>query len=126
MIESSVVAVLLADGDVTDIVGDRITPGGIEIDAGLPAINVMRAAGNRSYTFGGGIDATVSLSVACWAANWLTARPLAEAVRETLDTYSGGDILIASVTDGADVPDIDNVGIYGCMLTVDVQYTEAE
>ncbi len=124
MIESSVVAVLLADSDVTDIVGDRITPGVIEIEAGLPGINIMRAAGSRSYTFGGGIDATVSLSISCWAANWLAARPLAELVRAALDTYSGGDILIASVADGADVPDTD-VGIYGCVLLVDVQYTEA-
>lgn len=125
MIESSVVAVLLADTAVTDIVGDRITPGVIEVEAGLPGINVMRAAGSRSYTFGGGIDATISISVSCWAQNWRTARPLAELVRAALDAYSGGDILAASVTDGADVPDLD-VGIYGCVLIVDVQTTEAE
>lgn len=124
MIESSVVAVLLADSDVTDIVGDRITPGTIEIEAGLPGINIMRAAGSRSYTFGGSIDATIALQVNIWATNWLAARSLAEDVRAALDTYSGGDILVASVTDGADVPDLD-AGIYGCVLMVDVQTTEA-
>lgn len=123
MIESSVVAVLLTDGDVTDIVGDRITPVAVRQAADVPAITFARLGGSREYTFGGGVQADVSISLTCWAATWLTARNGAEAMRVALDTYRGGDIAVASVTDGSDYYDPE-ADLFGCTVIVAVNYSE--
>jgi len=123
MIESAVVAVLLADSDVTDIVGDRITPVAVRQAADVPAITFARQAGSREYTFGGGVQADVIIGLTCWATTWLVARNGAEAMRVALDTYQGGDIAVASVTDGSDYYDPE-ANLFGCTVVVSVNYSE--
>ena len=123
MIESSVVAVLLADSDVTDIVGNRITPVAVRQAADVPAITFARQSGSREYTFGGGVQADVLISLTCWAAEWLVARNGAEAMRTALDTYQGGAIDVASVTDGSDYYDPE-ADLFGCTVLVAVNYSE--
>jgi len=123
MIESSVVAVLLADADVIAIVGDRITPVAVRQAADVPAVTFARQAGSREYTFGGGVQAEVVIGLTCWASTWLVARNGAEAMRVALDTYQGGDIDVASVTDGSDYYDPE-ADLFGCTVIVAVNYSE--
>ena len=123
MIESSVVAVLLADSDVTDIVGDRITPVAVRQAADVPAITYSRQSGSRDYTFQGGVQAEVLIALSCWATTWLVARNGAEAIRVALDTFQGGAIDVASITDGSDIYDPE-ADLFGCTVIVLVSYSE--
>jgi hypothetical protein len=123
MIESDIAALLLADAGVTALAGDRVTPGYLVYDGTFPAIAIRRAAGSSSYTFGGGSEASTVLDVVCWGPGWAAARQLAEAARVCLDTYSGDDIAIIGVTDGADIPQPETAE-YGCVLVVTVDHEE--
>ncbi len=126
MIESSLVTVLLADTSVTDLVDDRITPVAVRLEAGLPAVTFARQSGSREWSFDGAAAAaaTVYVLLTAWATEWPAARTLAEAMRAALDGYSGGDIVVASVTDGADTYDRD-ADLFGCAILVQIEFEEA-
>lgn len=124
MIESSVVAVLLANAGVTAIVGDRITPVAVRGNALLPGITFARQSGSREYSFGGGVEATVFIGITCWSPAYPQARSGAEAARAALDKYGGGDIDIIAVTDGSDLYDPE-ADVFGCTIVAQVIYTEA-
>ena len=110
---------------VVEIFGDELAllQAAVRQAADVSAITFARQAGSREYTFGGGVQADVSISLTCWAATWLVARNGAEAMRVALDTYQGGDIDVASVTDGSDYYDPE-ADLFGCTVIVAVNYSE--
>jgi len=124
MIESAVVAVLLANAGVAAIVGDRITPVAVRGNATLPGMTFARQSGSREYSFGGGVEATVLIGITCWSLTYPQARSGAEAARAALDKYNGGDIDIVAVTDGSDLYDPE-ADVFGCTVVAQVHYTEA-
>jgi hypothetical protein len=127
VIEKKMVAALLANSDVTDLVGDRIFPVVVRSDTDLPAVTYQRTFGERTYSMAGSAGwARVNIAVAGWAREYAQARSIADVVRQTLDAYAGSDaddIQIGRVTDGPDAydPDLD---VFGCSLDVEVQYQE--
>lgn len=124
MIESDVAALLLAEPSITALTGTRITPGYLAHEGAFPAIAIRRAAGVPSYTFSGDVVESTTLDIICWGGNWSVARQLAELVRARLHKYSGGNIEIIRVADGADIPAPDT-GEYGCVLVATVDHGEA-
>ena len=127
MIEKKMVDVLQASATVTALVGDRIFPVVVRVDTALPAITYQRTFGERTYNMAGAAGwARVTIGIAGWALEYSQARSIADAVRKTLDAYSGtddDDMQVARVTDGADTYDPD-LNVFGCSLDVEIQYQE--
>lgn len=126
-IETKVVTRLTGYTAITAVVGTRIFPVIVRSDTVLPCITYRRLSGERDYTLAGSLGwAAVRISLTAWAADYATARGLADDMRKALDAYSDGTsdgIQIASVQDGADGYDPD-VDVFGCSIEVTVAYAE--
>ncbi|MBP8291225.1 MAG: DUF3168 domain-containing protein [Caldilineaceae bacterium] len=128
IIEQAVVAMLLANSAVTTLIGTRIFPVAIRQDVTFPSLVYLRLGGERQYTLAGraGWGNTV-IGINCWAREYATARSLADAVRNCLDAQSDGTstgVQVAAVNDVSDIYDAD-LDVYGCGVSVQVQYLEA-
>jgi hypothetical protein len=82
VIEASLRTYLLADEDVTDVIGDRIFPGERPQKSALPAIVYRRVTGPRVRHLRGPAGlAHPTIELECWAATVSEAKALAELVR---------------------------------------------
>ena len=103
-VEHGIIALLGANSGVTDIVGDRITPGLLgNPDLAYPHVAVELQATDDHHT----TDAVATLSrslVTCYcvAKTINGAIALADAVNSAINGYNGGGALV-TVTDGDDV-----------------------
>lgn len=84
MIEAAVRSILLADPTVYGIVGTRIQPAPLPLDAVYPAISYLKASNAYSR-----ITGRPRIQVDCWAKDWTECQTLAKAVETALDGYSG-------------------------------------
>jgi hypothetical protein len=120
--------VLLADSAVTAIVGARITPVTVVLDAGFPSISFRRVSAQREYALSGAVvRVTAIYQITCWGLEYADADGLADVVRKCLDTYgddeTAGAIRLASVNDAEDEYAEIFKG-YGCNLVVTLLYEE--
>jgi hypothetical protein len=70
--------------------------------------------------------ATALVALYGWAADYATARGLADAMRDALDVYAtnaSDDIQLASVSDGADEW-VDGLEAFGCGVEVRLMFQE--
>lgn len=76
---------LLADAGVAALVGPRIRPGFLAQGEGTPALVVNKISGAPMVTMGGPAGlAEARMQVDCYAATWLQAEALADAVKAAL------------------------------------------
>ena len=89
-IEDALYSLLAASGAVASHVGDRIYPVVRPQNSALPAIVYQQISGPRSHAMDGPSSLVESTwQVSCWAASYTQAEQLMDAVRSTLDGYSG-------------------------------------
>ena len=125
MIEQQLVDVLLADTTVTGLIGVRLTPVVVIVDAGLPSLTYRRIGGKRDYALDGSYyrgEAIIQLTA--WAETYSAAKTLIEAVRTCLDTYGDvtpGAIQLATLVDGED-DWVEAIAAYGCNLVATLIY----
>ena len=84
-IESVLITWMKATSEITDLVGQRITPGSLPDKQPMPAITVSRLSGPRSSDLP---LASPIVQVTHWADTWAGARAVAKVVREELDRAS--------------------------------------
>jgi hypothetical protein len=86
MIESKVIALLLANTAIAAIVGTRVYPVDLPQGAALPAISVLRISGSQLYAGDGpvGLD-NARIQVECWAGTYTTSKALPSLVRVAAD-----------------------------------------
>lgn len=127
MIEQAVVAMLLADSAITALIGDRVTPVTVRVDAELPSLVYLRLGSERSYTLAGrGGWTSAVIGINAWAHEYAQARSLADAVRNCLDAQDDGTatgVLLATVNDVSDSYD-DDLDAFGCGVSVQVRFAE--
>jgi hypothetical protein len=128
MIEQRIVTLLSADPGIAAAVRDHIYPVVLRQGSPLPTLVYRRLSSDPDYTLAGRAGwRTVTLQLACWAADYADARDLAEAVRQTLDAYSEpsptGPIRFISVADGADKY-IEDLDAFGCVVTLTIDYDD--
>lgn len=103
MIKKSLIALLEAESDVTDIVGSRIyvnrIPQGFSL-IGNPTLLLSTTAVTRIYSNDGNVGIpTATVSVDCFADTYLEAITLADYVRLCLESYAGtvGGMVIQAI-----------------------------
>jgi hypothetical protein len=128
MIEAKMIDILLADGGITAICGTRIFPVVVRQTTALPSLTYRRLpGGDRTYSLAGrGHFTSVVVALYAWAADYPTARSLADQVRDALDAYTSNDdagIHVATVNDLGDEW-IDDLVAFGCGLEVTLKFLE--
>ena len=89
-IESGLYAHLTSDPDVSALVGDRIYPLLVPQDATLPAIAYQRISTGRDETHTGPSGLSQArIQLTCIADSYDAAKAVADAVRSSLDGFSG-------------------------------------
>lgn len=96
---------------VTNIIGTSIYPNVLEPAAELPALVYQQISGARDHVTAGPSGlAAPRFQITCWAKTYIKADELAEAVRQTLDGYSGtaASVIIQCIhlIDEADMPSV--------------------
>jgi len=75
---------------VTNIIGSRMSPLFLPADTELPALVYQQVGGPRDHVTAGPSGlAEPRFQITCWAATYKKADELADAVRQTLDGFSG-------------------------------------
>lgn len=130
---------LLADADISDLVGTRIHPLTLPQNPTLPAITFQWISGTRSHHYQGpdGLSRP-RIQFDCYASTYLEMEELSEALRARMDGFSGiiGDLETLSVQgiffdserdfyeDGADQGTGSGAGLYRRSVDYFVNYTE--
>jgi hypothetical protein len=89
-VEKAIRSILIDDGDVGALVGDRVFPIVRRDGSALPAIVYQQISGVRDQMLSGPsgfVEARFQIN--CWAETYEGADELAEAVRGALDGYNG-------------------------------------
>ena len=116
--EKAIRSILIDDGDVGALVGDRIFPIVRRENSALPAIVYQQISGVRDQMFSGPsgfVEARFQIN--CWAETYEGADELAEAVRGALNGYNGTKesvvIQCIHLLDEGDMPSMlaDNEGL---------------
>lgn len=90
MIEAAIRAKLVADADVNGIISGRIHPFTVPTEIARPKLTYQRIDTVRWYSNDGPTGSPrIRLQVDCWADELLTAKTLADKVRQCLDGYRG-------------------------------------
>lgn len=110
-IEKALCTILNGAQAVTDIIGTSIYPLVMSADVVLPAIVYQQISGQRDQVMAGPSGlASPRFQITCWADTYKKADELADAVRQTLDGYSGivESVVIQAIhlLDEADMPGI--------------------
>ena len=110
-VEKALCTILNNTAAVTDIIGTSIYPEVLSPDATLPALVYQQISGVRDHVTAGPSGlASPRFQLTCWAATYQRAAELAEAVRQTLDGYSGTvvGIIIQAIhlLDESDMPSV--------------------
>ena len=131
--EKALKAILDAAGAVTALVEDRIYPVERREGSDLPALVYQQISGQPTHDVTGPIGyVPARYQITCWAATYLEACDLAEAVRDAVDGYSGTIAELAIdhvfVLDEGDMPSLaaDNraLSMHGKRLDVLIVFTE--
>lgn len=110
MIEESLHAYLVSQAAITAIAGTRIYPTRAPQGAAFPrATYQLVSREHRHATALASGTASSRYQISCWGASYATAKQLADAIRETIDGYSGAW--------GSDTIDV-------VMVTNDVEFFE--
>lgn len=89
-IHAAVYSILTADTGVTDLVSTRIYPIIAPESASMPYITVQRIDSQHEHFMLGSSGMTRQrVQIDCWSDSMLSASNVAEAVRESLDSYRG-------------------------------------
>lgn len=90
MIEVALRQVLLLDGPIAALVGDRIYPSPLPQNPTLPAISYQRVSRSSGLSLDGAAWPTrVRVQMDCWAATFDGVRELSDAVFRRLHGYAG-------------------------------------
>lgn len=114
---------MLSDASVTSLVGQKVYPNLARASDDLPFCTWRRTGVAREQTLSNPLGVpTVSMELSIYAANYLTARKIADAVRKVLDGYTGthdntvvshtsleGESDDVIVLDGSEVPTVYSV-----------------
>lgn len=136
--EAAIVALLLANGPVSVLIGDRIKHWKMTQGVALPYVVFQRLDTKRRYHNQGSTRAPMAMiQVTCRAAGFTPARALADAVIGAIDGYRGtattgaGSVQIDGifVDDDRDAPEPPNPGAdqirsAGVVLTLKVHFQE--
>ena len=88
--EKALYSILSTTGAITQLVGDAIYPVQLEQSANLPAITYQQISGPRAHEVDGPMGWVESrYQITMWAATYLAACDVANAVRVAIDGYSG-------------------------------------
>lgn len=132
-IEKALCTILNRAEAVTNIIGTSIYPLVLSPDAVLPALVYQQIAGPRDHVTAGPSGlASPRFQITCWAATYGKADELADAVRQTLDGYSGtvdGVVIrVIHLLDESDMPGTrpDNkvLSRYGKRLDFEISHIE--
>jgi len=89
-IEEGIVDILTGASNVTNLVATRVYPIIAPQDASLPYLTFQCISANRDHTFDGPSGFCMSrYQINCWATTYNVAKDCLEAVRKTMDGYSG-------------------------------------
>ena len=103
-IEEAMTAVLLADSDVTDLIGDKIFPMRAPDDFARPYIVYQKVTGPREESHSGDSDlAHPRIQLSCWSDTYAEAKAVARTVIGSLHSFVGTSMGIdiqASTIDG--------------------------
>jgi len=132
-IESSLRSYLLADSDISALVGDRIYPMTLPANSELPAIVYQTISNTREQVMNhkSGI-AHPRIQLTCWCDTYSEVKNLAEKVRLRCDSIIGtvgsDDALMMIVDDMSDVidirPTVETNRKYGVRVDVVIWYLE--
>lgn len=114
---------MLSDASVTSLVGQKIYPNLAKAADDLPFCTWRRTGVSRQQTLSDPLGLpTVTMELSIYAANYLTARQIADAIRQVLDGYTGsfdnttvrhasleGESDDVIVLDGSEVPTVYSV-----------------
>jgi len=134
-IEKAIVSILSNASAVTDIVGTHIFPIFIPQPAkdNLPAVTYQQISGPRNHVMSGPTGlVSARFQINCWSKTYKGLREFANAVRTTLDGYTGTifGMWIQSVTllDEGDVPSIkaenEQLSSFGKRLDFEFDFNE--
>lgn len=133
IIEEVLSTILENDAGVGALCGDRIYPQVIPQGGTVPAVTYDRTSGERIRALDG-VDGVASprFEFICWAATYLAAVELKNAVRAALEGYTGTilgvSILFINLTDTSDIVDASpgqaNRRRFGRRMNFDVWHTE--
>ena len=117
MIETAVVAALLADATVAGLVGEGIYPMAVPQGAPVPAIVYQRIFTGPLHTLVGdeGSD-DVRLQLSCWAPSYAVAKALAAAARAALTAAASLSLRTTGAIDYRD----EETRHYGVILDVNL------
>jgi len=128
-LETGLYAFLAAEAGVKALVAARIYPDAAPAGAAKPYIVYQRITTERDRTMDGpnGL-AMPRMQVTCWAATYIGAKVLADAVADAIDGFSGdmgGEaVQVVSVLDEGDMPDLSPEGetgrAYGRRLDLEI------
>lgn len=89
-LESDFRSYLLADSNISALVGTRIYGGKLPQDVTYPAISYARISGERVHKLTGAGDRAVPrIQYDCWAESYTGAKALADLLRQRLNGASG-------------------------------------
>ena len=130
MIKSTLITLLEADTDITDVVSTRIHVENIPQGTDFPAILLTTVATTREWSNdGAALIPTSSIEIDCFGNTYNQAINLADAVRILFDGYENGTTIQGMfLTNQADLttnvsPGTD-IRVYRVRLSFDVHFTE--
>lgn len=85
-LHGAVRALLTNDATVAALVGTRIYPMQMPLDATLPAITIHEISGNEDHVTGHGYP---RFQISCWSTSFSQAQSMKEAVKDVLNRYKG-------------------------------------
>jgi len=128
MLEKAIFTRLSTDAGITALAGNRIYPQILPQNPTLPAITYFRVSTTKPYAQSNSVNiAQARLQISCWAETYSVMKSLVEAVRKSLDGFSGvvNGIQITSYLNTCyDLYD-DDTGIYHGIVDFKIFYEEA-
>jgi hypothetical protein len=132
-LEKAIRSLLVDDGSVAALVGNRVYPVQRKQGSALPAVVYQQITGVRDHTFAGASGFVASrYQITCWAETYGGADALADAVRAVMDGYAGTKesvvIQCIHLQDEGDMPalvaDNESLNFHGKRLDFMVWYDE--